>query len=175
MSRPKMDLATRFWSKVNKPAPDTCWEFQGAKHNFGYGLFQFAGKCHAAHRIAYQLAYGAIPDGLFVLHNCDNPPCVNPLHLRLGTPADNMQDKTTRKRNNNPIGDRSGRRLHPERYGTGADHPLAKLSSSEVAELRARYTQGGISQRKIAEVYGITQAAANRIIRYITYKEDYNV
>lgn len=172
MGRSKQNLAIRFWAKVDRPSPNECWIFNGAKHNFGYGFFLVDGKSHGAHRIAFQLAYGPILDGLFVLHSCDVPACVNPLHLRLGTPADNMDDKTRRKRNNVPTGDRTGRRMYPDRYTTGSQHHWAKLTAQQVREIRERYSAGGISHSQLAKIYGVSRPAVSLIISGKTYKEE---
>jgi hypothetical protein len=89
----------RFWSKVDKSGGDeSCWEFIGAKANFGYGSFRFLGKADRGHRVAWQLKEGAIPNGLFVCHSCDNPPCCNPAHLFLGTARDNVADMRAKGR-----------------------------------------------------------------------------
>lgn len=80
----------RFWAKV-RVAPG-CWEWAAAKNGKGYGRIYAWGKQQSAHRVSYALAYGPIPLGLFVLHHCDNPGCVNPNHLFLGTQKDNIHD-----------------------------------------------------------------------------------
>jgi len=98
MSRER-NLADRFWNKVNKT--DGCWEWGANRNPSGYGRFRLNGRMEVAHRVGYSLAFGQIPDGLFILHSCDNPPCVNPSHLRAGTKADNMRDMVQRGRNSN--------------------------------------------------------------------------
>lgn len=80
----------RFWSKVL--IGNECWEWQAACHRHGHGMFALRGRMHYAHRVAWELWYGPVPDGLFVLHRCDNPPCARPDHLFLGTQTDNMAD-----------------------------------------------------------------------------------
>ena len=99
----------RFWAKVVKAAADACWLWKGATHERGYGEFWFNNKRCRAPRVSYELNKGPIPEGMIVRHSCDNPPCVNPAHLSLGTDKDNMQDALSRGRS---VG--SGRRLHPD-------------------------------------------------------------
>lgn len=111
-----MEIATRFWRKVKRGPPDECWPWTGRRGGRGYGR---VGSC-GAHRLAWELTNGAIPAGLWVLHRCDNPPCVNPSHLWLGTHADNMADMRAKGRS--ARGDRHGSRLHPERRPRGERH-----------------------------------------------------
>jgi hypothetical protein len=96
-NRPSMP--TRFWSKVDCGDPGECWEWTGSKTRAGYGRFWVGRKGTFATRISFELSTGTqIPEELFVLHRCDNPSCVNPSHLFLGTASDNQQDSVSKGR-----------------------------------------------------------------------------
>lgn len=88
----------RFWEKVDVPAPDACWEWKAKALPKGYGIFWDGERQVTAHRYSYELHQGPIPEGLWVLHHCDNPPCVNPAHLYAGDNSDNMFDLHERGR-----------------------------------------------------------------------------
>ena len=97
MGKPKTPVEGRFWQRVQRG--DGCWAWLGTKNNKGYGTLGVDGrKKGLAHRVAYQIANGAIPAGKWVLHTCDNPGCVNPEHLYLGTHVENMRDMSLRGR-----------------------------------------------------------------------------
>lgn len=107
-----LTLEQRFWSRVEKG--QECWEWTGARFHFGHGSISQNGRNTAAHRVSWELHNGPIPEGMHVLHTCDNPPCVNPAHLYLGTNADNIADRDRQRRQSN------ARKTHCK-YG----HPLA--------------------------------------------------
>ena len=122
----------------------------GAKYPRGYGAFAIGRKAHGAHRVSWELHNSPIPDGLFVLHHCDNPLCVNPEHLFLGTQRDNMQDAY-----------KKGRTFHfdPEHHVTNG-----KLSSVQVKEIRRLWVEDGWQQKDIRLLYGISSSNISRII-----------
>lgn len=131
----------RFWRKVDKA--DGCWLWRGGTSNRGYGAAFVRGRLVGAHRAAWELTYGPIPDGQWVLHRCDNPPCVNPDHLFLGTHEENMHDMASKGRR---IG--AGRKLTPER----------------VIEARALLEQG-VSQSNVAARFGVSRSAIAQMVR----------
>lgn len=92
----------RFWAKVQ--VGDGCWLWLAHTNNKGYGVIGVGNRLHLAHRISYMISYGPIPNGLELLHSCDNPPCVFPGHLRIGTHAENMAEASAKGRF--PTGDR---------------------------------------------------------------------
>lgn len=94
----------RFFDKINKT--NSCWIWNAAKRSkFGYGAFKFEGKTQDAHRVSWKIHFGEIPNSLHVCHKCDNPSCVNPEHLFLGTPRDNVKDCIQKGRFKYPEGD----------------------------------------------------------------------
>ena len=141
----------RFWSQVDKsPHPKGCWIWTGAKARFGgYGRF-FASGWHGAHRFAWELKHGPIPDKLLACHTCDNPPCCNPDHIFLGTHLDNFADMRAKGRS--AKGDKNHTRQHPETV-RGERNPNAKLTAIQVAEIRAAY-QGDGRKTKVGGLHG---------------------
>ena len=144
----------RFWSKVEKNSDNECWEWKAGKYSFGYGEFSINGKNDLAHRYSYSLYYGEIPKGMFVCHHCDNPPCVNPKHLFLGTHIDNVNDMLQKKRN--PRGEKSGN---------------AKLTWKKVRKMRKMYEADNYKQCELADIFGIKQPQVSSIIRNEAWKE----
>lgn len=141
-----------FWKKVSVLSPDECWEWQGKKYKNGYGSAKNIGpkgKERGPHRIAWVIVHGDVPQGLHVLHHCDNRICCNPKHLFLGTHQDNMYDRNKKNR-----------------QAKGSSIGTSKLSESQVLAIKL----DGRSNRKIAVDYGISQSCVSRIKSEITWK-----
>ena len=146
----------RFWGKVQKCGDGDCWLWTGSRNKFGHGHFNNQPIGNTAHRTAWFLTNGAIPDGMFVCHRCDNPPCVNPKHLFLGTNEDNMRDAAQKNRTAH------GSRAHGSKLSE-ADIPvilemLGKGISQSAIAVRFRVSQGQISRIKSGAIW--TRAAA---------------
>lgn len=163
-------LEDRFWSNVVQA--DGCWQWKASTTEDGYGRIFGDGRQQRAHRISWEIHKGPIPEGMSVLHRCDNPPCCNPAHLFLGTTADNMADKFAKGRENLPS--RSGAnhwtRKKADAIARGGDYGRSDLTDAIVAEIRARHSAGGITQRNLAAEYGIGYKNLNLIITGKTWK-----
>jgi hypothetical protein len=147
-------IDARLWARVVKAdEPDGCWDWTGYRDPNGYGRIyaRNTGRSQCkpvlTHRLAWEMTHGAIAEGLSVLHACDNPGCVRPSHLFLGTRADNAKDAK-----------RKGRHTH------GARVPGAKLTDAGVIFARRRYAEGGITQKALAAMLGVAQGTMADIL-----------
>jgi len=148
-----------FWSRVEQTA--TCWNWHGSHIRAGYGHVNHKSlpRRVMAHRFSWELHYGYPPGDLLVCHHCDNPPCVRPDHLFLGTLADNYHDCATKGRH--PHGSTHYLRLEPERV-RGERNPAAKLTEAEVFAIRTRRA-GGARVRALAKEYGVSESLISAI------------
>jgi len=138
----------RFWSKVATGEAGECWEWLAAKDKQGYGHFSICrGQLRKAHRVAWVLTYGPIPEGLLVCHHWDNPSCCNPYHLFLGTSADNVQDAV-----------RKGR------VPLGSELWNSKLTKEDVLDIRKWFAEGDWTQQELADAFDVTQQTISGII-----------
>lgn len=177
----KHSTEKKFWSRVNKdgPLPDQsnpyyqglgqCWEWTGIARNRGYGTVQIQGKVTTTHRKSYELSVGVIPNGMCVLHKCDNKICVNPSHLFIGTFADNNADKMRKGRHKVPYGDSHPSRLRPERMARGVGNAAAKLNDKKVRLIRGMRSSG-IHFRNIAKKFGVSSRTIVLITQGKTWK-----
>ena len=152
-------LTGRLWEKVDRdgslpahcPELGNCWVWTGAITKFGYGKFSVAKNMwELAHIVSWVLANGPVPDGLFVMHRCDNPPCIRPSHLMTGTAKDNAQDMISK-----------GRWGYPS--AKGVRNRGAKLTNEQVIAIRERFAAGE-PRKALSAKYGISPGTASKII-----------
>jgi len=149
------DLAGAFWARVDRgTTPDGCWLWRGNRDMKGYGRLYVDCRAIRAHRIAWTLTNGPIPDGLCVCHRCDNPPCVRPDHLFLGTSADNTRDASAKGRM--ATGERNCM-SRPEIVVKirGSNNHNARLTEDQVRLIRSRI--GRVGQRQLAREFGVSK------------------
>jgi Autographiviridae endonuclease len=149
----------RFWSKVENASGADCWQWLGHTEDYGYGMFSIKrnGKHISvlAHRMAWELRRGPIPDGLCVLHHCGNPGCVNPDHLFLDTRTGNMEDKV-----------RKGRQAKGESAGS------RKLTWIEACAIRRVATDLGFPRQFLANLYDVSLTTIRSVVLGITWREE---
>jgi hypothetical protein len=151
---PGRELTTlqMFERNVKKGTVDTdCWEWQAARHSSGYGQLRRSGRAIYMHRWSYEHHNGPIPDGMLIRHSCDNPPCVNPAHLLLGTERENMADAVER-----------GRASVAERHSR-------KLTNADVVTIRACIAAGE-KQAHVARRFGIAESTVSEMMHGRTWK-----
>lgn len=138
-------MQDRFWRKIFKT--DNCWFWIGGSNEHRYGVFWFRNRLHKAHRVSWIIHNGEIPDGMDILHKCDNPPCVRPDHLFVGDAKINGLDAASKHRT--PQGER---------------HWNSKLTAEQVLEIRANYVKWAKNQSAVAAKYGISVITLRNIV-----------
>lgn len=148
-------IEQRFWGFLPDRELGSCWPWTGQLHKDGYGLISTSRpnkRARLAHRVAYEIMIGPIPDGLNVLHSCDNPPCCNAYeHLFLGTQADNVADCIAK-----------GRESHAS-VNVGSAHGMAKLDENAVRLIR-ELAAGGTSGKQLAQDFGVSRATISFVL-----------
>jgi hypothetical protein len=147
--------ATRFWQKVEKT--ETCWNWIAGKHPSGHGQISVGGRKgrpQFAHRLSYEWEKGPVPDGLCVCHKCDNPSCVRPDHLFVGTRKDNLDDMRRKNRQ--------------ARGQVLASQGNARLTESQVLEIRKKFKEG-YGRSPLSREYKCTWQNIDRIVKRITW------
>ena len=150
---PIESVMDRFWRYVDKKAPDECWEWLKGKTTCGYGKSIIRNEIIGSHRISW-MAYNnrEIPNGMCICHHCDNPPCVNPAHLFLGSSKDNVQDMLRKGRGQDTV---------------GQNNPQAKLNETQVRLIRYWWSLGNMKCVRMARYFGVDpQTIYNVINRY---------
>jgi len=140
------DYQKRFWSKVQIVGSNKCWEWKAHKTPSGYGTFWMNNTNYRAHRVAWMISNGDIPNGLVICHKCDNPSCCNPNHLFMGTVQDNANDE-----------------LSKGRYPRGENHYACKMSDATVKLIKKHFQTGDLNGVEIAKKYNINHSTAYRI------------
>jgi hypothetical protein len=152
---PRTPLADRFFAQLGNKTPLGCILWAGATNDAGYGVLGKGGRGGGmilAHRLSWELANGPVPDGLFVLHRCDNPPCVNAGHLFVGTDQDNHDDCVSKGR-----------------QSRGEQKPNSKLTSESVHQIRCRRASGE-SMNAIARSLEVDAETVRDVVRGVTWK-----
>lgn len=147
----------RFWKYINK-IDNGCWLWTGWKNIDGYGSISVKGKDIKAHRFSYELHKDIIPIGMFVLHICDNPPCVNPEHLFIGNNSDNMQDMRNKGRAND------------KNKSSGEKHYRHKLTIQQVQAIRKLFSTGQYLKIELGKMFSTSGSNITDIVTFTTWK-----
>ena len=156
-------IEERFWEKVDRRGDDECWPWIAGEDRKGYGKIWYRGRKAKATHISLQLVGRPVPKGLFVCHSCDNPACVNPAHLWIGTVSDNGLDASRKGRTRQIV------RSHkpPLRItGAGEEHPKAKLTAQDVREIRRSSEPSTI----LAAKYGVSETTLRNARKGISWR-----
>lgn len=154
--------AKSFLSKIDTKSPKECWNWKAGKDKIGYGRFFLNGKQQYAHRVSYFLSKGLIPDGMVVMHKCNNPSCVNPTHLELGTQLENIQQRDLSGRGNFSKGENHYLKKNPSLSTKGCNHGQSKLKNDDVLMIR-KLSLDGERSKAIANLFNVSAKTIQRI------------
>jgi hypothetical protein len=157
-------IEERFWPKVDKSGD--CWEWTGSRYNTGYGMFWIKPRCQSAHRFSWELHFGPIPNGLFVLHTCDTRHCIRPDHLFLGTQKDNVADAITKGRVVPPPG---YDHYSEEWKRFGERSATSKLTDEDVRAIRKAWETGTIRATDLSERFKVSEGTIRRITKGLSW------
>lgn len=152
---------TRFWSRIQPSAG--CWLWMGVRDPRGYGFIKDHQRGRRVHRVMWELLHGPIPDRMEVCHHCDNPSCVRPDHLFVGTHTDNMRDMFTKNRRQTTPAIGRGR------HAVGEAHWYSKLTAEKVREIRSRVAAGE-AQNAIAAELGLSTGCISGVVHRRTWR-----
>ncbi len=159
---------TKFWERCRTTSAAECWPFQGDRDSGGYGRVKINKRKAAAHRIAWGFANGEIPEGMFVCHHCDNPPCCNPAHLFIGTALDNHNDAIGKGRRPPRSSNRSRKSTgRGKAFGERSGH--AKLTEQDVREIRVAVGTGS-TYSVLAGRFSVDKTTIRSVITGRTWK-----
>jgi hypothetical protein len=163
---------------AHRPELGRCHVFTGSLNSYGYGHLSVNGRLLTAHRAMFLLTHGSLPE--VVMHECDNPPCCNPEHLRAGTHVENVADMDAKGRRRPARGDANASRLYPERLSRGdahysrrepermargERHGNARVTAEIIKNARERFAAGGVSKAALARELGLSPSQMGRILR----------
>jgi hypothetical protein len=148
-------IQEKFWSKVTLSGSNDCWLWIGDKDPDGYGRIRSGTTRIRAHRVSYELFIGAIDKNLVICHKCDNPSCVNPKHLWMGTTQENTSDMVSK-----------------ERHAYGERNGQSKLTKKQVDEIKKIYGTGQYTLKEIGKIFGVTYAMVHLIVKNKNWKHD---
>ena len=160
-------VSEMFVERFDAGDPSLCWEWKGSRDLENYGRLKLKGKYVKAHRYAFAFFGLGDPGGMCVLHRCDNPPCVNPAHLFLGTNLDNIRDRHRKGRD--AKGGRNASRKYPLIHA-GEKHGRHKLSDQQVISIRVAYSGGLWTQDALAKLFSVSQTLIGFIVRKVAWR-----